>query len=391
MNYQNRLSGFQSSVAENQGNFDNYLAKKKGVAEANKSYINDAKNLAQAHLTAESLKGIGMEGAIRILKPQAGKILSWADKKVLGGRVGKDTEAFKGRVQKGLSNIKDKLTSKAKAKLGIEDKDGNDVGDSASGEGSEMTGDTIDDVRGTAPSSEISSSSKNNFMASETEPEFTEGMTTSQSGGLDMADREYDLFGQTDHPNHWSNTGEENPNARSDFVDETNETSAGSKESYEGEETKEPDDVGDNPMDRDVPDSEVRAQGNMGDANPANDAEDVGKGAEGLAEGAGEEGADEGIGAGLEGAGTALDATGYGAIVGIPLQIAGAVLEAGGLYEAGKSVVDWFEQDILGEKPKINPQHIANPIKPSTLAGQGLQATPTFDTTMDVAGGVGGW
>ena len=385
MNYQNRLSGFQSSVAENQGEFDNYLAKKKGVAEANKSYINDAKNLAQAHLTSESLKGIGMEGAIRILKPQAGKILSWADKKVLGGAVNRDTDALNKRVSKGLSNIREKLTQKAKQKLGIEDETKeSDVGDSGTGEGSEMTGGDIDEVRGVAPNSEISGSAKNNFMASETEPEFTEGMTTSQSGGLDMADREYDLFGQTDHPNHWSNTGEENPNGRSDFANDAQEDAQGeSKYQDDMEETKEEDE------DLSKGESPKEAKENAEDGEGGG--EDAGKGAEGLAEGAGEEGGDEALGAGLEGAGTALDATGYGAIVGVPLQIAGAVLEAGGLYEAGKSVVDWFEQDILGQKPKINPQHIAMPKKPSTLAGQGLQATPTFDTTMDVAGGVGGW
>ena len=357
MNYQNRLSGFQSSVAENQGAFDNYLAKKKGVVEANKSYIADAKSLAQQHLTAESLKGIGMEGAIRILKPQATKILSWADKKVLGGQVGRDTEAFKGRIKSKLSNIRDSVKERVKQKSGMGEDDGE--------EGTEMTGGEVDEVRGDMPSSEISQTSG----AVE-----EQGAEIQQSGGLDYADNEYDLFGNTDHPHHWSNTGEENPNGRSDFAEGAQED-AQTESKYEDDvrETKEENE------DIDKGESPTEAEDN------------VEEGAEDLGEGAGEEGVDEGVGAGLEGAGTALDATGYGAVVGIPLQIAGAVLEAGGLYEAGKSVVDWFEQDILGEKPKINPQHIAMPKRPSTLAGQGLQATPTFDTTMDVAGGVGGW
>jgi hypothetical protein len=362
MNYQNRLSAFQSSVAENQSGLDNYLAKKKGIQETNKELVGQAKSLAQQHLTAESLKGIGMEGAIRILKPQATKILSWADKKVLGGQVSRDTEAFKGRIKTKLGNIKDSLKERAKRSSGMEEDDGE--------QGTEMTGGEVDDVRGNMPSNEISETSG-------VEPSPTEGMTE-QSGGLDMADREYDLFGQTDHPSHWSNTGEENPNGRSDFAndaqaDEETET----KYDDEVKETKEENediDKGDTPEEAE---KDVEGEGD--------------EAGEGLAEGAGEEGVDEGIGAGLEGAGTALDATGYGAVVGIPLQIAGAVLEAGGLYEAGKSVVDWFEQDILGEKPKINPHQIAMPKRPSTLAGQGLQATPTFDTTMDVGGGVGGW
>lgn len=362
MSYQNRLNAFQSSVAENQSGLDNYLAKKKGVMEANKSYIADAKSLAQQHLTSESLKGIGMEGAIRILKPQATKILSWADKKVLGGQVGRDTEAFKGKIKSKLSNIKDSVKERAKRSAGMEEDDGE--------EGTEMTGGEVDEVRGNMPSNEISETSG-------VEPSPTEGMTE-QSGGLDMADREYDLFGQTDHPSHWSNTGEENPNGRNDFsADAQEDGQTESKYNEDVEETKEENadiEKGDSPKEAE---EDVEGEGD--------------EAGEGLAEGAGEEGVDEGIGAGLEGAGTALDATGYGAVVGIPLQIAGAVLEAGGLYEAGKSVVDWFEQDVLGEKPKINPQHIAMPKKPSTLAGQGLQATPTFDTTMDVAGGVGGW
>ncbi len=359
MSYNNRLNAFQSSVAENQGEFNNYLAKKKGVMEANKSYIADAKSLAQQHLTAESLKGIGMEGAIRILKPQATKILSWADKKVLGGAVNRDTEAFKGRIKSKLSNIRDSVKERVKQKAGVGEDDGE--------EGTEMTGGEVDEVRGDMPSSGISET------AGVEEPSPTEGMTE-QSGGLDMADREYDLFGNTDHPSHWSNTGEENPNGRSDFSADAQED--GQTESKYEDDVKETKEENEDIDDGDTPTEAENA---------------VEDGAEDLGEGAGDEAVDEGVGAGLEGAGTALDATGYGAVVGIPLQIAGAVLEAGGLYEAGKSVVDWFEQDILGEKPKINPQHIAMPKKPSTLAGQGLQATPTFDTTMDVAGGVGGW
>ncbi len=101
--------------------------------------------------------------------------------------------------------------------------------------------------------------------------------------------------------------------------------------------------------------------------------------------------AEEGAAAGLETAGTALDATGVGAVIGVPLQIAGAVLEGGAIYEAGKSIVDWFEQDILGNKPKLNVPQIKVPNRFSTLTSAGLGATPTMDTTMDAPSGGGSW
>jgi hypothetical protein len=107
----------------------------------------------------------------------------------------------------------------------------------------------------------------------------------------------------------------------------------------------------------------------------------------GLAEGAATEGADTAVAGGLEAAGTALDATGVGAIVGIPLQVAGAVLEGGALYEAGKSVVDWFEQSILGEKPPVPTMKI--PKMPPSIAQRGLLLTPNLDT-IDTQTGYGG-
>ena len=93
---------------------------------------------------------------------------------------------------------------------------------------------------------------------------------------------------------------------------------------------------------------------------------------------------DEGATVGLETAGAALDATGVGAVIGVPLQIAGAVLEGGAIYEAGKSIVDWFKQDAVGKMASI-------PKSFSTLTSSGLGATPTMDTTMDAPSGGGSW
>jgi hypothetical protein len=96
--------------------------------------------------------------------------------------------------------------------------------------------------------------------------------------------------------------------------------------------------------------------------------------------------------AGLEAAGTALDATGVGAIVGVPLQIAGAIFDGGLLYEAGKSLVDWFDEDILGHKPKP-PQNqlVQTPVRPLTLAERHLGVIPNVDTIDTQPSYSGGW
>jgi len=93
-----------------------------------------------------------------------------------------------------------------------------------------------------------------------------------------------------------------------------------------------------------------------------------------------------------EGAGAALDATGVGAIIGVPLQIAGLVADGGLLYEAGKSLVDWFDEDILGHKPQVpKNQLVATPTRPLTLADRGLAVVPNVDTIDTQPSYAGGW
>jgi len=91
----------------------------------------------------------------------------------------------------------------------------------------------------------------------------------------------------------------------------------------------------------------------------------------------------------LEGAGGLLDATGIGAVIGIPLQIAGSILEGGAIIEAGKSIVDWFESDILGMKPNVKTNKLPN--QPQTIAQKGLLLTPTMDTMDTQPSYGGGW
>ena len=93
-----------------------------------------------------------------------------------------------------------------------------------------------------------------------------------------------------------------------------------------------------------------------------------------------------------EGVGAALDSTGVGAIIGVPLQIAGLVADGGLLYEAGKSLVNWFDEDILGHKPQVpKNQLVATPTRPLTLADRGLAVVPNIDTIDTQPSYAGGW
>ena len=98
----------------------------------------------------------------------------------------------------------------------------------------------------------------------------------------------------------------------------------------------------------------------------------------GGAEGAAEEGASQALAGTLEGVGTALDSTGVLAPLGLLFNAAGVVAEGAALYEAGKSVWDWFDDDILGNKPK--PPTVAIPKPHPTLAQRGMLITPNLDT-----------
>lgn len=97
---------------------------------------------------------------------------------------------------------------------------------------------------------------------------------------------------------------------------------------------------------------------------------------------AGNTAVESGVGDALEATGGLLDATGVGALVGVPLEVGGALLEGGALYEAGKGIVDFVKQDILGDKPNVNTT--ALPSAKPTLAQQGLVSAPIWDSSMDM-------
>lgn len=128
-------------------------------------------------------------------------------------------------------------------------------------------------------------------------------------------------------------------------------------------------------------------------ADAVKDGEDLGDageegiedaGADALGETAGEEGA---VG-GLEGVGTALDATGVFAPLGALFNLAGLAVEGFTAYEAGKGVVDWVKDDVLGHGANAPQVGIPHPRK--TLSQQGLMVIPTTDS-IDTQQTVMGW
>lgn len=163
------------------------------------------------------------------------------------------------------------------------------------------------------------------------------------------------------------------PQEEEKYADEADDINAG-ESAYQGkvEQVKEYNE------DIEEGDTPEEAEGKTGEGGE--DAEGATEGAEGATEGA-EAGAEGAEGAELFEAGTALDETGYGAVIGVPLQIAGAILDGGLLYEAGKGIYDWFDEDVLGHKPQV-PQNelLQTPTRPITLAEKGYGVIPNRDT-----------
>jgi hypothetical protein len=169
----------------------------------------------------------------------------------------------------------------------------------------------------------------------------------------------------------------------------------------------EPEDVGENPMDRDVPDDQLRSQGNMGDASTTDnlgadltsDAQD--------AISAGTEGA-EGAGQALSGVGDALSGaaeTGASALTGaaegglaagesaladaaaatswIPFigEVLGGIAAVGGLVTAGVGIYD----DVVGGDQQKKADEMAASLKPGQLPKVSVAGAYTAPITSSVA------
>ena len=81
--------------------------------------------------------------------------------------------------------------------------------------------------------------------------------------------------------------------------------------------------------------------------------------------------AEESVGEGLEGVGAVLDATGVLAPFGALVGGAGVALDIAGLYQVGKGVGEWFEEDIL-QKPMPSAPQIQLPSQPFTISQRGM-------------------
>jgi hypothetical protein len=380
--YQNRLGAFQNSVAESKAETDNFLSRKTSAIAENATLLSSAKGLAKAKVTADEMRGISIEGGIRLVKPLAQRGISWADKKFLSGRVERDTKNFGSWAKGKGQEVKKSLQTKWKERNQSNPEETKPA-EETSKIGDERTPVETDD----APVSkggevEMTDRGESKFRDMKDYGQETEMKPMTESGTYAKMPEEGTA--SYDEVPDWVK-GSGNMGMRDEYTD------SGVEESKEEEPTESSSKVTDTEGGESGATEETSTDAGgtyakMPDKSEGED--DIGDVAK---TGAEDETTEEVTGEGLEVAGTALDATGIGAVVGVPLQIAGAVLEGAGIYEAGKSIVDWFKDDVLGDKPKINAPTVAMPKAISTLAGKGLQATPTFDTTMDLAGGVGGW
>ena len=175
--------------------------------------------------------------------------------------------------------------------------------------------------------------------------------------------------------------------------EETKEADTGFPEG-EGEVTEGAENM--EPNVRDAFQSDISEDAKTTASNKANDVkegEDLGDaGEEGIedagADAIGDTAGEEGAVAGLEGVGTALDATGVFAPLGALFNLAGLAVEGFTAYEAGKGVVDWVKDDVLGHGANAPQVGIPHPRK--TISQQGLMVIPTTDS-IDTQQTVMGW
>jgi hypothetical protein len=329
-NYNSAMSGFAAGAGQINQNLGNFRAHKDAV----KSYNRGLVAAADEKLDLDTLKSVGQEFGVRMGKQLIGK---YGSKIMAKTGLGDLDESIGNKIRSGIKSAGQRL----KSSIGQEgeETDGTEPSSSAGGEGADVE---MTDMTGTARPSAPAEETPDNpdFQSSEPiEPDEVsiDGPSTYNSRAL---------------PGEGESEEADNVLGRSGSSRPSNEL--GNESEFNAEGSGVADDIGTDA----APEIEDAATQGVGDAVKS------------------------AIGDGLEGLGAALDATGIGAPIGALAGVAGAVLEGGALYEAGKSVVDWFEQDILGEKPKVNKQAI--PTAPTTLAQAGLMATPIEDTSMDL-------
>ena len=344
------MGAYEQGAAEINNNLASYRADVDNIRGKNKQLIEQARQTTDLN----ALRDLGAEMGVRTLKKFGAKV---------GGKLYSYKLGERGSLEDWDKEMGKRLTKFAKRKIGM----GGDADEVAeSGEGVEMTGNpTASTVQENIPEAEEPASEFGSTA---------EDLTTAE----DNPGTFEDFMEQFDVPRQ--------PNGDIDF-DRANEQLNMGEEDMRGQrmrseanrESGEREQMGNEDRDAGAEDEGAEDAGE-------DVAEDIG---EDVGEDAAEEGAASGIGAGIEAAGAALDATGVLAPVGLAMNAIGAVVEGGVLVKGFEDAVDWFKQDILGEKPKA-PQ-ITIPKAPPTLAEKGLLIQPSFDTAQDLPSTAGGW
>ena len=387
--YNAGLGAYAQSAAQINSNLGAYRADVDNIKAQNKQLIQSAEQT----IDLDALKGLGEELAVRGFKKMVGKYGS----KLYEYKIPKLNKSVGDLDREGTEGIK-KFGRRAFNKARGYDPEG-DV--EATGEGVEMdtfstnsrmggagnsTAETMEDGGGDMVEDNMADDALVDGEDPMTSMSFEDFMNQFDTPMTDTGDIDFERssnqinMGQEDMQSRsLQQEGLNEERERGDMANEDTNAHDGDREAERGEEGGE-----DEPL-------EDTADGLEGDAGDLADGArsaltDATEGVSDALSGAAEAGS-EALAGGLEAAGTALDTTGVGAIVGIPLQVAGAVLEGGALYEAGKSVVDWFEQDILGMKPPAPQMKI--PKMPPSIAQRGLLLTPNLDT-LDTQTGYGG-
>jgi len=390
-----------SAYAQSAGDINENLAAYRSDVDKVKGVNKQLREAAGMKVDMDALRGLGEEMGVRAFKMAVGKYGGKLYEYKFGGEGGtsigdldrQGTDRITRGIRRGVNRLRGRDTEGDVEESGegveLQDVEGgtdvdtgsirvNRMGSRGQSETTENTnegdGDMTDNLEDEAGVDE----------PAETEQSFSDFMDqfnapTTESGDIDFerADNQMGM-GQEDIQSRRLSSQANREAAERDQMGTQDQDVGEEKTSEDVEETKEQD-----PEDTDG----ARDFGDEGGAEDLADdarnalqdtAEDGADALSGLASSAATEGADTAVAGGLEAAGAGLDATGVGAIIGVPLQIAGAILEGGALYEAGKSIWDWFDDDILGNKPKV--PSIATPMRMPTLAQRGMLITPNMDT-----------
>ena len=390
--YNSALTAYAQSAGEINSNLAGYRSDVDRVRGLNKQLA----EAAETKIDLDALKGIGEEAAVRAFKTYGGKALAYVDNKLLGGRIQSDTEGLQrkleGKARSLYQSARERMSGggveSGEGEDGVELQDIEGSGDIDTGSirvgrmqgisedttgGVDVEGNLGDEALVEEPEETVGSFE--DFMS-----QFDTPMTDTGDIDFERSSNQLQMGLEDRSSRQMREEGNREAGEREDMGSEDQDV--GREPSTEGGEEGGADEPLEGTMEDGVEDLGDTATGALEDATSG-----ISDGLSALS-GAAEEGVSSAVAGGLEAAGAGLDATGVGAVIGVPLQIAGAVLEGGALVEAAKSVWDWFDDDILGNKPKLPT--VAIPKPQPTLAQRGLLITPNMDT-LDMQPSYGGF